>query len=261
MEPVTGPTTAATPPRPREIWTRLTVDPLADPLSRVLARLPGVTPNAVTGFAVLCALTCAAAFATGHLRVGGALFLLRFFSDCLDGKVARLQGVSSARGALLDLSADVGGIALVTASLSSRLVHDGRVDAAIPLALLASMVFYNWILDHRKSLAARAGLGDGGADHSHVPSTPVWGRWVAFCRRLNMSPVPWALEVEILVLGMGPLVAPREALPPLLGVGLAFYVVADVVNLRRTWRLAHLIDLAASTSPPAPEEPRGHHEH
>ena len=47
-------------------------------------------------------------------RLGGVLFLLRFFVDCMDGKVARAQGTSSTRGAALDLAADVGGIALVS---------------------------------------------------------------------------------------------------------------------------------------------------
>lgn len=231
--------TPATPPgRPREIWTRLTVDPLATPLAAWLARSRHVTPNRVTALAMALAVGSAACFATGQLRWGGLLFLMRFFVDCLDGKVARNQGSSSVRGAALDLVADVGGIALVVAALSWTLLRRGDVHELVPLGLLAAMVFYNWVLAYRKQLAAGLGAGDGGADHRAVPDLPVVGRWVAFCRRLNMSPVPWALEAEIAMLGLAPLLLPSPWVGVGLAVGLAFYLVADAVNVRRVWRLA-----------------------
>ena len=158
--------TTASPARPREIWTRITVDPLATPLASWLARSRHVTPNRVTGVAILLALGSAACFAVGLFRLGGLLFLLRFFVDCLDGKVARAQGTSSARGAVLDLAADIGGIALVVASLSWTLLRRDEVNELVPVALLGAMVFYNWVLAYRKQLAGALGLGDGGAAHT-----------------------------------------------------------------------------------------------
>lgn len=242
MSPSSSPAGPTPPPRPREIWTRLTVDPLATPLAARLARSPAVTPNRVTGVAMALAVASAACFATGLLRLGGALFLLRFFVDCLDGKVARAQGSSSVRGAALDLVADVGGIALVVAALSWHLLQRGDIPAAVPLALLAAMVFYNWVLAYRKQLAARLDRGDGGADHTGVPDVPLLGAWVAFCRRMNMSPVPWALEAEIVMLGLAPLLLPSPWVGAGLAAGLAFYLLADAVNVRRVWRLAGELD-------------------
>jgi phosphatidylglycerophosphate synthase len=226
-----------TAPRPREIWTRLAVDPLADPLARVLGRSRHVTPDRVTAGAVCFAVACAACFVTGHLRVGGVLFLARFFTDCLDGKVARLQGTSSARGAMLDLAADVSGISLVAAALSWKLLDRHDVPSAVPLALLGLLVYYNWALAYRKSVGQALGLGDGGADHARPVDVPVVGAWVAFCRRLNMSPVPWVLEAEIAVFGLAPLLLPSHWVGRVMVLGAAFYLVADLVNTRRLWRM------------------------
>ena len=232
--------------RPREIWTRLTVDPLADPLAAALSKSRHVTPNRVTGLAVVLACGAAACFAGGHLRVGGALFIARFFADCLDGKVARAQGSSSSRGAMLDLAADVGGISLVVAALSWQLL-DGRggsmVPTFVPLAFLACLVYYNWALAFRKHLAHERGMGDGGADHNARVAVPVVGGWVAFCRRMNMSPVPWVLEAEIAVLGLAPLLLPTTWVGRVFELGLIFYIVACVVNTRRLWRLTAPSDL------------------
>lgn len=237
LRPVAPPTG-----RPREIWTRIAVDPLATPLALRLAQVPGVTPNRVTGLAALLAVGSALCFVTGRLRLGGALFLLRFFVDCLDGNVARAQGTSSARGAALDIAADVGGIALTMAALSSYLIHEQEAPVAPLMALLGAVVFYNWALAYRKDLARRLHVGDGGADHTGTSSIPVLRSWVRVCRRLNMSPVPWALEAEIAMLGLGPLLLPAEALPYLLGAGLAFYLLSDAVNMRRIWALTGQLD-------------------
>lgn len=228
--------------RPREIWTRLAVDPFATPLARWLSRSRHVTPNRVTGVAILLAIGSAASFVLDLYPLGGVLFLLRFFVDCLDGKVARAQGTSSTRGAVLDLAADVGGIALVVAALSWSLLRHDDVALVVPVGLLGAMVFYNWALVSRKQLAGALGLGDGGADHTRSVNVPILRQWVAFCRRLNMSPVPWALEAEIGMLGLAPIFLPSDWVGMGLGVGFVFYLVADGVNMLRLWRVAGLTD-------------------
>jgi len=237
---VSLPVTSVT--RPREMWTRLTVDPLADPLAAVLARRAWVTPDRITGLAMTLALASAVSFATGMWRLGGALFIARFFTDCLDGKVARAQGTSSARGAMLDLAADVGGISLVTAALSWRLLRVGAVSDAVPLTFLASLVFYNWALAYRKHLASKLGLGDGGADHQRNVTMPVVSHWVRYCRRLNMSPVPWVLEAEIVVLGLVPLLSTPVWAGRAMVAGVLFYAIANIVNVRRLWRLTEPLE-------------------
>jgi phosphatidylglycerophosphate synthase len=233
---------AVTQGRQQAIWQRLVVDPLATPVAAWLSKRRHVTPNRVTGVAFLFAIASGTCFATGHFRVGGLLFLLRFYTDCLDGKVARAQGRSSARGAALDLAADVGGIALVVALLSWKLLAENDVHELVPVSLLGAMVFYNWVLAYRKSVAAGLGLGEGGADQTSQSTVPVLRHWVAFARRMNMSPIPWALEAEIGMLGLVPLLLPADWIGTGLLVGLCFYLVADAVNLLRLWRLTGIAD-------------------
>jgi phosphatidylglycerophosphate synthase len=227
--------------RPRDIWTRLTVDPLADPLAQRIAGLRWVTPNRVTGMAFLLSLAAAGCFASGWLRIGGAAFLVRFFLDCLDGKVARAQRSSSERGAFLDIAADVVGISLTFAALAWHQSRVGGLPTAVGLGLLAALVVYNWALSHRKRLAERIGGGSGGSEHQWQTTLPGVSSWVALCRRLNMSAVPWVLEAEIASLGLVPLLVPHLTDVALVLV-LLFYALASGVNLRRIWTIAEAID-------------------
>jgi phosphatidylglycerophosphate synthase len=239
-------------PRPRDVWTRLVVDPLADPLSRLLAPHPEITPNRVTALAGLLGVAAAGCLAAGRLRLGGLLFLLRFFADCLDGKLARLQGSSSARGALFDVGTDVVCVTGAYAGLAWWALRTGRVDVPVAVGLLAALGTYGWALAHRKHLAALAGLGDGGSGLLQRTDLPLLDPWLRICRRLGMSPVPWAVEAETLVLGLLPLAGPEPAAAGLL-VGLAFYLVATVVNLRRCWRIATTLDDVPAPAPDGKE--------
>jgi hypothetical protein len=56
-----------------------------------------------------------------------------------------------------------------------------------------------------------------------------------------MSAVPWVLEAEIVSLALVPLLVP-DLVNAALVLVLVFYVVADVVNLRRTWTIATALD-------------------
>ncbi|GAA3678122.1 hypothetical protein GCM10022237_41900 [Nocardioides ginsengisoli] len=239
--------------RPRDVWTRLVIDPLADPLSAWLARRPAVTPDRVTLASGLLGIAAAVCLATGRLRIGGVLFLLRFFLDCVDGKVARLQGSSSRRGALLDVATDVLCVSAGYAALAGWLVAQDRTPPAVAVALLATLATYGWTLAHRKHLAAEAGFGSGGSRLYLRDDVALIGPWLRLCRRLGMSPVPWAVEAETLVLGLLPLAGPRPAAVGLV-VGLAFYVVATVVNLRRMWRIAGMPVPAEGSGPPEVSE-------
>lgn len=90
-------------------WTVFLVDPLASRLVWLVARYPWVTPNRLTVAAFLLGLGSAAAFAAatpGWLIVGAVLFHLSFVIDCMDGKVARLNGTGSLFGIWLDFILD-----------------------------------------------------------------------------------------------------------------------------------------------------------
>ena len=242
------------------IWTRLAVDPLAVPLARVIARWAWVTPNRLTGGAFAFGLAAAGSFALGWFRIAGLLFILRFFFDCLDGRVARLQRSSSARGASLDLAADVGGIALNYAAISWYLVKHGDLNPAIGPFLLAALVFYNWVLAYRKGVAGMLDpddeWGDGGSGGRWSTSAPVLRNWVRLAQRLDMNPVPWAIEAEIVTLGLAPLIiSDHSVVGYVLWFGLAFYLVADLVNLRRTLRLADEVQRAKAKPATLSDEP------
>ena len=81
------------------------VDPLVIPLVPILAALR-VSPNLITAGVLLTGLSAGVFFALGYWFCGAFIFLFSHFLDCLDGKVARLRGVTSEFGARLDNFAD-----------------------------------------------------------------------------------------------------------------------------------------------------------
>jgi phosphatidylglycerophosphate synthase len=86
-------------------WTVWLVDPLAARLVRLVSPWPAVTPNRLTVAAFLLGIAAAACFwqqTWGWLVAGAALFHLSFVLDCMDGKIARLNGTGSVFGAWLD---------------------------------------------------------------------------------------------------------------------------------------------------------------
>ena len=86
-------------------WTVALVDPLASRLVRLVAPWRPVTPNRLTIAAFLVGIGAAACFwqqTYGWLVAGALLFHLSFVIDCMDGKIARLNGTGSVFGAWLD---------------------------------------------------------------------------------------------------------------------------------------------------------------
>ncbi|MEV6306516.1 CDP-alcohol phosphatidyltransferase family protein [Actinoplanes sp. NPDC051861] len=86
-------------------WTVWLVDPLAARLVWLVAPYRWITPNRLTAAAFLIGLGAAASFwrgSYGWLLVGALLFHLSFVLDCMDGKIARLNGTGSVFGTWLD---------------------------------------------------------------------------------------------------------------------------------------------------------------
>jgi phosphatidylglycerophosphate synthase len=81
------------------------VDPLIIPLVPILATLR-ISPNLITAGVLLTGLSAGLFFALGFWFWGAVIFLFSHFLDCLDGKVARLRGITSEFGAKLDNFAD-----------------------------------------------------------------------------------------------------------------------------------------------------------
>jgi phosphatidylglycerophosphate synthase len=90
-------------------WTVLLVDPLASRLVRLVAPYRWITPNLLTAFATVLGIGAAICFTLqdhGWLIAGAVLFHLSFVVDCMDGKIARLNGTGSMFGAWFDFMFD-----------------------------------------------------------------------------------------------------------------------------------------------------------
>ena len=90
-------------------WTVWLVDPLASRLVRLVAPWPWATPNRLTSLAFLIGAGAAYCYwRAGYpwLLAGAALFHLSFVLDCMDGKIARLNGTGSVFGSWLDYVLD-----------------------------------------------------------------------------------------------------------------------------------------------------------
>jgi phosphatidylglycerophosphate synthase len=96
--------------KPRDAWwTVLLVDPLASRLVRLVAPHRRITPNLLTIIATILGLGAAACFAQETrwwLVAGALLFHVSFVVDCMDGKIARLNGTGSMFGAWFDFMFD-----------------------------------------------------------------------------------------------------------------------------------------------------------
>ncbi|MEU4162822.1 CDP-alcohol phosphatidyltransferase family protein [Actinoplanes sp. NPDC026670] len=100
-------------------WTVWLVDPLAGPLVRLVAPWKWATPNFLSLSAFAVGLGAAACFWQGEypwLLAGALLFHLAFVLDCMDGKIARLNGTGSIFGTWLDYVFDR--LRVVTCSLA-----------------------------------------------------------------------------------------------------------------------------------------------
>ncbi|AGL20083.1 CDP-alcohol phosphatidyltransferase family protein [Actinoplanes sp. N902-109] len=90
-------------------WTVLLVDPVAVRLVWLVSPYRRITPNVLTGVATVLGLGAAAAFAMADrwwVVAGALLFHLSFIVDCMDGKIARLNGTGSMFGTWLDFMFD-----------------------------------------------------------------------------------------------------------------------------------------------------------
>ncbi|MEU4425396.1 CDP-alcohol phosphatidyltransferase family protein [Actinoplanes sp. NPDC024001] len=90
-------------------WTVILVDPLAARLVRLVAPYRWITPNVLTLIATIFGTGAAVCFAFGDrwsLIAGALLFHLSFVVDCMDGKIARLNGTGTMFGQWLDFVLD-----------------------------------------------------------------------------------------------------------------------------------------------------------
>jgi len=130
------------------------------PIVRTLAGL-GVTPNGITGVALLGNGVAAAFVASGALAVGGALMLVFSAMDLLDGELARTTGRASKLGALLDSVFDRFSEAVVLFGLLVYELNEGhREESALIFVAVVGSLLVSYVRARAESLgvALRSGL-------------------------------------------------------------------------------------------------------
>ena len=99
----------------------------------------GITPNQVTVFAFLLAVVSAVLFYLGgywSVITGAILLNIRVVFDCVDGELARIKGLQSARGALLDSTLGLLAVILVFIALALGMYRVAGIPWVWPVALL-----------------------------------------------------------------------------------------------------------------------------
>ena len=107
------------------------------PVTNVLIRL-GVPAAAVTFFGFALAVVAAYFAANGHWVVAGLISIPAAVSDMFDGAIARAQGTTSDRGALLDSTIDrLSEVAILLGLAVYWLTDSGRHDLGVVLCFVA----------------------------------------------------------------------------------------------------------------------------
>lgn len=221
--------------KPRDAWWAvLVLDHLVLPVLAVLVRFSWVTPMRLTMVGAAFGVAAVTSFGTGHLVLGAILFELRFFADCLDGKVARVRGLTSPRGAFLDFTSDV---VLISSAIAALGWHLSQSPAQLPLVLpaictVACLVLFWLMLYEIDHPAAPSG--------QPAPRETPFARW---CRHHRLVRFPGTIEVETGLLFAAPLFGSYRLLEVAF-VGACVYYVLKSAQL--------FVKLFRRSSPPTP---------
>lgn len=204
-------------------WTVLVVDPVAQPVTRLLAKRRWMTPDEITLVSLVLGLMTGLFFAVGDrwaLITGGVVYYVSFVLDCVDGKLARTLNVSSPRGHALDSMSDSARRASAAIGIVTYLVYSAEGTQA-----------------HEVVLAAAFGILSGyfieisGAERGEASG--VRGRWAAALAKRRLLPTPGMPDISALVYVIGPIVG---VIVPTLYVGMAMVMAGILITWRRRLR-------------------------
>jgi phosphatidylglycerophosphate synthase len=169
-------------------------------------------------------MAAAAAFLWGSLGLGALLSIAGFFLDGIDGKVARLRNIDQELHGTLDFLCDQSAFAAMALAVVSWTSRTNRLSAGLGVCLwlaayMLLMAFTStWFrlllqsgsTDHhgaaRRTLTAAVDAGDTG-----WLATPLafllrtFTTVNTFMRRYRMLPYPGAIESEVMVFMVAPL--------------------------------------------------------
>ena len=116
-----------------------------NPLVQRLIR-SGVRPNTITTVGTGLVLVSAVAYATGHIRLGGALLLLSGVADTLDGQVARSGAMVTRFGAFYDSTLDRVGDGATFIGIGAFLLTAPDVAYRVPAIILCMVAILGSLL-------------------------------------------------------------------------------------------------------------------
>ena len=218
--------------RPDAWWTVLAVDPLATRLLLLVANYTRLTPNALTAVSVSLGVLSATLFYAGQFVIGAAAYFVGFLLDCVDGKLARLKGVRTRMGPLLDSSGNMLVYAANTFALSfgAAAATAPRTGAILGFAFLALHFYHLWLDVFRKASEPTRSLSESLA----TPAASTARRWVEEFRRRRLTPLPTNPDWEAIVFFIGPLtglIVPAFAL--VIGLQIAMLIYSFVAYALR----------------------------
>jgi CDP-diacylglycerol--glycerol-3-phosphate 3-phosphatidyltransferase len=116
-----------------------------DPLVQRLIR-SGVRPNTITTIGTGLVLVSAVAYATGQIRLGGALLLLSGVADTLDGQVARGGAMVTRFGAFYDSTLDRVGDGATFIGIGAFLLTAPDVAYRVPAVIMCMIAILGSVL-------------------------------------------------------------------------------------------------------------------
>jgi CDP-diacylglycerol--glycerol-3-phosphate 3-phosphatidyltransferase len=127
---------------------------LSEPIVRILSRT-GVSPNALTVTGFLLSAVTAWVLATGHLFLGGFLVLFSAWFDMLDGALAKMIGMTTRFGALLDSTVDRFSEAVLFLGL---LIHYADRDEMAMVVLIYVAIIGSQMVSYTRARAEGLGI-------------------------------------------------------------------------------------------------------
>lgn len=106
----------------------------------------GVRPNTITTVGTGLVLVSAVAYATGHIRLGGAVLLLSGVADTLDGQVARGGAMVTRFGAFYDSTLDRVGDGATFIGIGAFLLTASDVAYRTPAVILCMVAILGSVL-------------------------------------------------------------------------------------------------------------------
>lgn len=205
-------------------WTVLIVDPLAIPITRLLAKKRWATPDEITIVSLVLGLLTGLFFAVGEtwaLITGGLVYYFSFVLDCVDGKLARSLGTSSPKGHALDAMSDSARRASAAIGIVTYLVYSAEGVQAHEVVLAAAFgVLSSYFIEIS---GAEKGDAAGG----------VRGRWSSTLAKYRLLPTPGMPDVSAIVYVIAPIAG---VIVPALYVGSAMVVAGILITWRRRLR-------------------------